>query len=207
MNNPPSKVLASPVEAIEAPVAAADGPGEPDQSGNEVSHAQVALLAQLDAALAEGYPQAQNIAETLVDDTIRQLKVANEYLLLGADSNLQNTWEEICVELQSARTIVWDTHVGSLHSMLMPAVDALDPDQQRLLWLATEAGQDWKADSDDPAIGDLEDDTVESGAGEDLFPPINLDDIVDFLTDQVLAEAEDFDNENIRRYLEERIFD
>jgi hypothetical protein len=154
--------------------------------------------------------QSEKIAEAVVDAAIRQLKEMTDWLLLGEDSRLENTWEEICVQAQGEKTIAWDTYVDTMKSILTPAVRALGRREQDLLWLRTEGGKDWQAEIDDDSDmshDDSEDDDVgEVGQGKYPSIPDERDQIVSYLLDLLLTEAEDFENDNVREYLDKHSF-
>jgi hypothetical protein len=155
--------------------------------------------------------QADRITNTVVGYAIRRLKRMTDCRLPADDANLKNVWEEICVQVQGRASLAWQDYVDTIESILAPAAGALGPDEKEAAWLVTKAGRDWQSgkgeradDKRDTAIGA---DERESSQHNRLSPPVDVGEIVDYLKDLLLIEAEDFANENIRRYLAGRIID
>jgi hypothetical protein len=153
--------------------------------------------------------RAGKIAVTVVEYTVRRLKRMTDCRLPGDDPNLKNVWEEICVQVQGDDSLAWHDYVELIESILRPAVDALNPIEQRTVWLAIAGGRDWESLHNDHAESEREADSTEnadSNVQDDKYsPPVDAGEIVNYLKDLLLTEAEDFANENIRRYLVARI--
>jgi len=149
--------------------------------------------------------RAGKIAGTVVEYAVRRLKRMTDCRLPGDDPDLKNVWEEICVQVQGDESMSWHDYVELIESILIPAVDALDAIEQRIVWLATAGGQEWKPEV--KALADDGHDTAGAGSGNagiaaDLAnPPVDAGEIVEYLKEILLVEAEEFANENIRRYL------
>jgi hypothetical protein len=155
--------------------------------------------------------QADKIADTVVAYAIRRLKRMTDCRLPGDDRNLKNVWEEICVQVQGDESLAWHDYVDVIETILVPAVAALEPAEKELVWLETDAGRDWKDQYDECAENDRDPDISGNAHGGGRVTwrslPVDAGEIANFLKDRLLAEAEDFANENIRRYLVGRISD
>jgi hypothetical protein len=149
--------------------------------------------------------RAGKTAGTVIEYAVRRLKRMTDCRLPGDDPDLKNVWEEICVQMQGDASLAWQDYVELIESILIPAVDALNPIEQRTVWLATAAGQEWKPEI--KAFADDGHDTAGAEIGnaevtaDQASPPVDAGGIVEHLKEMLLAEAEDFANENIRRYL------
>lgn len=135
---------------------------------------------------------AASTENAIILDTIDRLTAMTDCRLSGDDSILQNVWEEVCVQAQAEHSVYWDAYIETIESLLVQAVNALTPVERQNLWLRTDNGEEWEGEND-----------VSEGAGADIAkPPVYLDDIVDYLKDRLLTTAYDYENVNIRDYLE-----
>jgi hypothetical protein len=160
----------------------------PDQRPNFRSASRIAMS-----------PVSADIsADTIVDDTICRLQERTDCRLSGDDSNLQNVWAEICVQMQGEESVAWDAYVGMIDASLLSAVDALKPVERQSLWLETEGGLEWQDENEDDDDGER---------AKDRTAPVDVDEIVNYLKELLLAEAADFENDNIRRFLDRDIDD
>jgi hypothetical protein len=120
--------------------------------------------------------------------TIRALQQIRDCGLSGDASGLKNTWDEICVQMQSEESFAWDAYVQTIKATIAYEVERLPRPEQEAIWIRTPQGIDWE--------GELED-TPSS-------VPICLDDITDcILQDYVLSKASDYTNKRIEKYLEQ----
>jgi len=88
--------------------------------------------------------------------------------------------------VQGEQSFFWDAYVETIDSILVPAVEAIEPVARHALWLETDGGWDWHYDHKDE-VGTL------------IY---NADDIVIYLRNQLLTAAGNFENSAIRRYRE-----
>ena len=120
--------------------------------------------------------------------TIRNLQKLTDCNLSGDDTVLKNTWDEICVQVQSEESYAWDAYVQTINATIAYEVEILPRPEQEAIWLRTPQGFDWEIE--------LENDPTSV--------PICLDDITDFiLQDYVLSKASDYKNKRIVKYLEQ----
>lgn len=116
---------------------------------------------------------------------IRRLQKLNgRSLLYSEDSGLINTWDEICVEVQSEETYYRRLYLPTIEDFVDTEIDKLASSLQQAIWLQTENGSAWE-----PEDGD----------------PVNVpQDIADYVIQEyVLNKAEEWSNRRIDRYLTE----
>lgn len=112
--------------------------------------------------------------------------LGGDALLSGEDSGLTNAWEEICVQVRGEESFYWNFYIDVIDDFLAGALTSFSPDQLQALWLSTDNGWDWAYDHQD-----------EPG----LTPPVDTADIVADLRGMLMSDAEDYESENIYRYL------
>jgi hypothetical protein len=126
-------------------------------------------------------------AKRVTRRAILALRRMTDYLGSGDDSELKNTWEEICVQVQFEQSVMWDAYEQTMCAFLAGEVELLRTHEREALWLQTPQGEDW----------DCEDNT-----DRDPYPVFN-DDIVRYLLQaHLLAEAGRWSNPRIRVYLD-----
>jgi hypothetical protein len=143
---------------------------------------------RVEKAIVEAW--AQKLAGTITTRTIRRLKQFTDEntLPIGAGS-LGNVWEEICVQVQGERSLIWEAYLEFAESFLRPEVDALTKHELLAIWLITEAGWDWLYDNWEEKDGDE-------------TAPVNDIEVVKLLFSKLLEEAGAFDNKRIRHFLD-----
>ena len=121
----------------------------------------------------------------ITTSTIRRLqKLKDNNLLSGDDSELANSWDEICVQVQNDRSFFWDAYVITFEQVIEAEVNRLSSEVQTAIWLQTENGYIW--------------DSAEDGQPETIF-----DDVVSYIVnDYFLEEAGRWSNKRIARFLE-----
>ena len=116
---------------------------------------------------------------------VRQLQQHRE-LQSGDDSPLVSAWEEICVQVQDERSVLWSVYDDLARGYIERGVRELAKYEFRALWLETPEGIDWVCKED----------------GEQGPPPSVMDDVVEYLADDLYSRAADWSNDRIRRYLD-----
>ena len=130
---------------------------------------------------------AEHTAKRVTSRVITALQRLTDCKLSGDDSVLENTWDEICVQVQFEESFAWEAYKETACAIIGGEVENLLPYEREALWLQTEPGSDW----------DCEDET------ERPHYPICNDDIVNCLWhDHVLREAGNWSNERVRTYIE-----
>ena len=130
---------------------------------------------------------ASDIEARLVRRAIRELQRMTTAGLSGDDSGLENTWEEICVQVQHEQSVFWGAYEQQIEFVVARLLKSLQPHELRALWLQTTPGSDWWIDEGDEA------DSV----------PYFEDDIVAYLREQLCSAASDWSNRRIRAHLDQ----
>ena len=113
--------------------------------------------------------------------------ITGEALVLGDESGLQNTWDEICVQIQSEKSFGWAFYEQTVLACVQADVDELPRHEREAIWLQTSPGLNWEDDED-----------VEAESC-----PVDHSEIVDYLlAEYVYAGADAWTNARIRKYLD-----
>lgn len=130
---------------------------------------------------------AQAAAQRLCRRAVARLQKMRQ-TLSGDDSELKNTWDEICAQVQGDESQFWDAYESSMNDALAWDVAHLPLYEKQALWLQSPEWEDW----------DCQDDERKSGE-----PPVSEDDIVRYLVhEHLLAEAGRWSNPRIRAFLD-----
>lgn len=137
---------------------------------------------------AESTLSRQELAELksgLVDQAVASLKsLGGDSLMSGEDSGLINVWEEICVQVRGEESVFWDAYQTVIDDFLRAELEKLSPEERRALWLMTDPGMDWEADSE-----------------EGQSPPVWDGDIIELVRGELLSHAADDDSPRVERFL------
>ena len=129
---------------------------------------------------------ADQICRRLTRRVIATLQKLNNGLLSGEDSGLENTWDEICAQLQFEAAFTWEAYDQTVKGLPESAVEILPPHEREAIWLQTPAAAHW----------DCEDESLQS------YPVLN-EEIVEYLVNEyIYSEASKWSNRRIRTYLE-----
>lgn len=137
-------------------------------------------------------------AVEVICDSARASLVRNTAILSGDDSDLRNTWEEICVQVRGGRTLFWDAYECAMRDAVLGTLLLFDRSVIENLWLHTDEGWD--------LIYDLRKD-LETGASKKAtysIPDIPVDDNAiarEIITNYLLPMAEDYSNPRIETFL------
>ncbi len=130
---------------------------------------------------------AKYLVMRITRKAITALQRLTDCKLSGDDSRLENTWDEICVQVQGDESFAWDAYLDTVKAFLGAEVEKLAAIEREALWLQTEPGCDWLCMEEKE---------------RDPYPVCN-DDIVEYvLHEGVLAEAGRWSNPRIRAYLD-----
>ena len=122
---------------------------------------------------------------------IREFQQRNGKLLSGEDPGLRSAWEEICVQVQAEESVFWDAYLEDLKQALETEVERLRRTERQAVWLQTTAGEEWDYNDED---------------SREPNPVPATQEIVEYITNKyVLAEAADWSNRRIRKFLEDAI--
>ena len=64
--------------------------------------------------------------------------------LSGDDSELKNTWDEICVQVQGDQSFFWDAYKQCLNNTVAGALLDLEPYELEAVYLQTEEAWEWE---------------------------------------------------------------
>lgn len=137
-------------------------------------------------------------ATVIICDAAKAQLLRNKATLSGEDSDLHNTWEEICVQVRGERTFYWDAYECAMRDAVLGALVFFDRSVIKNLWLHTDDGGDLKYD--------LEAD-VESGDSESescVLPDIPADEEAiaqDIIVNHLLPLADAYSNPRVEAFL------
>lgn len=117
------------------------------------------------------------------------LLTTSKHSLLGDESGLKSTWEEICVQVQGEKSYFWSAYEAAIHDAVLSSLFSIEEWDRRAIWLQTDAGWDWHWDLENGDISDNQE------------MPIDDEDIVTYISNSVLQTALDFESERVCRFL------
>jgi hypothetical protein len=143
---------------------------------------------------------AATAANSICEQTIAFLKEIKD-TLSGDDSPLENTWEEICVQVQDEQSFHWAVYLEMMYETVSGKIGHLPRHDLVALWMQTDEGMDWlryreKSEEGDHPLYQREDLSMS-------IVPINHEEIAQYIIDQfLLPAAGEFTNMNIEAYLD-----
>lgn len=129
---------------------------------------------------------AKAVCQRITRRMIATLQKMNDGLLSG-DSGLQNTWDEICVQIQYDRSIFWDAYDETVRSLVVSEVEELQTYEREAIWLQTTEGIDWRCKDE---------------SRREPYPVWNRDIVEYLLNEHLYNEAGRWSNQRIREYLD-----
>jgi len=133
---------------------------------------------------------AEEICQQLTRKMIADLQKMKDALRSGDGSGLENTWDEICVQIQYEQSIYWDAYDSTVRQMVEAEVEKLSPHEREAIWLQTLEADDWEFDEE---------------SEHDHYPVCN-DDIVGYVVkERIYHEAGRWNNQRIREYLDRAV--
>ena len=127
---------------------------------------------------------AEEAAQRITRKVIAVLQDMND-TLSGDDSELETTWDEICVQVQDEESVFWDVYDEIVRDRVRAHVAELPKFEREAIWLQTDAGIDWACDEPEDRNS----------------YPIADDDIVNYLVPKYLySQAADWSNPRIEAY-------
>jgi hypothetical protein len=130
---------------------------------------------------------ADQICSRLTRRVIATLQKLNNGLLSGEDSGLENTWDEICAQLQFEAAFTWAIYDETVKGLAASDVEKLLPHEREAIWLQTPAADNW----------DCEDESWRQPY------PVSNEEVVEYLVNEyIYSEASNWSNRRIRSYLE-----
>lgn len=126
---------------------------------------------------------AQERISKMASQIIRQLQGFKE-TLSGEDSGLENTWDEICVQLQGEFSYQWDLYEDIVLDLIEEAVNKMATHEQLAIWLETESSYFYVEEEDDL---------------ESKYDP---NAVCHHIKNIIFKKAGEWRNKRIRRYIE-----
>ncbi|MEM5788924.1 MAG: hypothetical protein AAGU11_16550 [Syntrophobacteraceae bacterium] len=148
----------------------------------------------------------------------------------GVDTPLRNVWDEICVQVQSEFSTMWDFYLDTIEGIIAGHVEREIIPTKQAIWIQTEEGEAWAWEADPadklPQATEIPGSTLPPGYGENnlIFTrekyeearkrlleklsqpktiPWNSYEAARYICrEYVLPTAEDWHNRRIARYLE-----
>ncbi len=113
------------------------------------------------------------------------------------DGELENLWEEICVQVQGERSFFWNAYVDYMESCIAKTLkEKCTYPELQMLWLQTDSFDYWsncEVESED---------CLEEFFGPDDFPvDFCEEDVITLILKRVCRDADAFSNDRIERYL------
>jgi len=130
---------------------------------------------------------ARQVCRQITRRTITKLIRMTNYCLSGDDSELKNTWDEICVQVQDDQSFFWDEYVQTVSNTVAGEVMSLKPHELDAVYLQTPESWEWC--DEDPAT-------------REPYPVCSEDVVRHIVDNYVLPEAEKWSNPRIRAFLE-----
>ena len=87
---------------------------------------------------------ANTISERISHKVELSLKEMKDGLQSSEDSGLENLWDEICVQVQSAHSMFWSLYDNLIYGLTLSNVKKLESYEMEAIWLQTDDGKDWK---------------------------------------------------------------
>ena len=130
---------------------------------------------------------AETICKRVTRKSISQLQRMTSGLLSGEDSGLENTWDEICAQVQYQESIHWDLYDDTVRDVARIEIQELQHHERQAIGLQTPEGFDW---------------LFEGESARDACPVVE-DDIVEYLVrEHIYSCAANWTNKRIRAYLD-----
>jgi hypothetical protein len=129
---------------------------------------------------------AREAANRATRRVITQLQRLND-TLSGDDSELENVWDEICVQLQDEESVQWDAYEETVRMLVETIVEKMPQLDRQAIWMQTDAGFKW--DGEDPTERDPY--------------PVSNEDIVGYIIHEHVYEAAGrWSNKRIRAFID-----
>ena len=142
--------------------------------------------------------QFASAAARLVAEGAKASLIQNKTNLSGEDSELDNTWEEICVQVQDEESFYWEGYKSVMQDAVLGALKFIEQSARAAIWLQTDAGFDFSSDLEDKG----KDGEVPDSNPEGAHIPVNDEDIADYIiSDYLIPMADSYSNDRIEHFL------
>ncbi len=165
-----------------------------------------------------------DVLERLVKKTIRDIEEITT--TTSNNPNLENAWDEFCVQAQGEHSIYWEAYQRQLEDCARVNLADLKSYERDAAWFLTEMADQWIDERDswryqqwrsrfrneseaEEALSfnyDPESDTSCPADDEYETHPVFDEDVLDLIKNRVNSEACNWSNERIRKYFDEQSF-
>jgi hypothetical protein len=132
---------------------------------------------------------ATKTSEKISNQVIRELRKMKDYMLSGDVSPLENTWDEICVQVQHQHSIHWELYLDMILDLTKEKLENFDKKLLMAVWLQTDEGINW----------------IESEEDKDIITYCSYN-ITEYMLEYVLNKAADYSNKRIQEYLDAQYY-
>lgn len=124
------------------------------------------------------------LSQRLINGCIRDLQKMKSSGLSGEDSDLQNVWDEICVQQQIEESIYWSAYLETINCVIKSRLDDLKLYELDAVWLLTSEGEYWEEENERETY------------------PVSKTEVTAHLQYELLNKANDWSNARITKYSE-----
>lgn len=144
---------------------------------------------------------SQDISNRLVRSCIRDLKKIKD-CLSSDDTELENAWEEICIQVQIEESLFWESYDSLVTDIISRYTSKLKPHEILAIWFQTDEGNDWLCT---PVMSQEYYETqdfsnIDGFRVEGENPPVCIDDITKYFQQSLYEQAEIYSNRRIRNF-------
>lgn len=143
--------------------------------------------------------QTEEILKRLVNKFIRYAQsLKGNCMLSGDDSGLNNTWDEICADMQGEWTFYHQAYLDIIEQYADEVLfETLTELEKTMLWTQTSAFEDW--------LEEIEENTKGLVCHNISFFDAQCDDAIkEVISEAIISEAMRYTNSRIDKYLYER---
>jgi len=128
---------------------------------------------------------AKAACEDICRKAIRRLQKLEQAPLMGDDSPLANTWDDICVQVQTEESTIWDVYEQTIRATIAADIQELPWHVQQAIFLQTNQGYKWS--NENPNASDV---------------PVCDEDVQEYIIrEYILHAADTYSNARIRECL------
>jgi hypothetical protein len=126
---------------------------------------------------------AETACKRVATSVIRSLQRMTDGMQSGADTQLKNVWDEVCVQVQGQESVFWEeAYLPTMKALILKRLEKEDAHIKQAIWLQTDEGM--RQCDDDESFGF----TADEAALADYI-----------LSNYVLSAASDWTNSRIER--------
>lgn len=145
---------------------------------------------------------SDKITDNIVRKTISELKKIKD-CLSGEDTELENAWEEICIQMQTETSYFWKSYDDVVLDIISRNLSKLKPHEILAVWFQTDEGNEWLWT---PVMSQEYHESEESSDNggfriERQAPPVSMEDIEKYIQQRLYERAENYSNKRITEFL------